>query len=288
MAVVLVTGCSSGFGLLTACELARRGDTVFASMRDLGKRAALDAAVAALGRGEDERVGVGVGSVEVLELDVIDDRSVAAAVAAVLDRAGRLDVVVNNAGVATGGAVEELPLAEVEAVFATNVFGPLRVTRAALPAMRAQGRGHIVNVTSLAAFVAPPFMGAYAASKHATDALGEALAVEVRPYGIAVTNVAPAAYHTPMVSGVDAVHEAIDDASPYADALRQVLSSHRRSMVGSGPAEEVAVAIADAIHADPPPGRVVVPAGQSFIVQARGATPPEQLRDLLASSYGLT
>lgn len=276
MTVALVTGCSSGFGLLTAVELARRGDTVFASMRDVARRGPLDDALAASG-----------ASAEVLALDVTDQASVEAAVGAVLAHAGHLDVVVNNAGVAAGGSVEELSFDELEAVFATNVLGPLRVTRAALPSMRARGRGHIVNVTSIAAFVAPPFMGAYAASKHAADALGEALAAEVAPFGIHVTNVAPAAYNTPMVGGVDAAAARAEDASPYADALATVLARHRASMLGSGPAEEVALAIADAVHADPPPARVVVPAGQSFIVEARGATPPEQLRALLRNSYGL-
>ena len=277
MAVVVVTGCSSGFGLGTARELARRGDTVFATMRDLGKRGELDDALDAAGV-----------TAEVVALDVTEPTSIERAIAEVLERAGRIDVLVNNAGIASGGAVEEQPIEEIESVFATNVFGPLRVTRAVLPAMRAQQGGHIVNVTSLAAFVAPPFLGAYAASKHATDAFGEALAGEVKPFGISVTNVAPAAYNTPMVGGVDAAAAAVDEASPYAPAFRTLLSRHRASMLGSGPSDEVAVAIADAIHADPPPARVVVPAAQSFIVEARGPMAPEQLRELLASSYGLS
>jgi NAD(P)-dependent dehydrogenase (short-subunit alcohol dehydrogenase family) len=279
MAVVLVTGCSSGFGLLTVCELARRGDRVFASMRDPARDGALRAALADLDEGAVE--------VEVVPLDVTDEVSVTRAVATVLDTAGRIDVVVNNAGIAAGSSVEETPVATLERVFDTNVFGSLRVTQAALPSMRAQGAGHIVNVTSIAAFVAAPFMGAYAASKHAIDALGESLASEVAPYGIHVTNVAPGAYETAMMGAVDTTLAEVDDASPYAARQRTMLTRHAATMREHADPTEVAVAIADAIHADPPPARVVVPASSGFIVQARGATPPEQLRQLLAQSYGV-
>lgn len=273
MAVVLVTGCSTGFGLLTACELARRGDVVFASMRDLSKRAALDEASS--------------GGVEVVALDVTDDASVTSAVAEVVGRTGRLDVLVNNAGIGAGGAVEETPIADLEALLATNVVGSVRVMRAVLPVMRAQRSGHVVNVTSVAAFVAPPFMGAYAATKHALDALGESLAVEVAPFGIHVTNVAPAAYETAMLATVEQVNDGLDDASPYATAMRSVLGRHAASMRARPAPDEVAVAIADAVHADVPPARVVVPESEEYIVAARGTTPPADLRALLASAYGL-
>jgi NAD(P)-dependent dehydrogenase (short-subunit alcohol dehydrogenase family) len=278
---ILVTGCSSGFGLLITVELARRGHRVFATMRDPeGRDDKLRAALAT-------ETGPAADRVEVLRLDVTDDATIADAVATVLERAGRLDVVVNNAGVAGGNAVEETSVEELAAVFETNVFGPLRVTQAALPAMRAQQAGHIVNVTSVAAFVAPPFMGAYAASKHATDALGEALAAEVAPFGIHVTNVAPGAYLTEMVGAVDDALASVDDASPYAERLRTMLGNHGEAMRRQANPAEVAVAVADAIDADPPPARVVVPASSAGVVTARGATPPEQLRSLLAASYGI-
>ena len=280
MSVVLVTGCSTGFGLLTTVELARRGDRVFATMRDLGKSDLLHAAL--------DDAGGGVAShVEILQLDVTDEASVAWAVAAAVDRAGRLDVVVNNAGIAAGSSVEETTADELAAVFETNVFGPARVLRAALPTMRAQGAGHIVNVTSLAAFVAPPFMGAYAASKHALDALGEAMAAEVSPFGIHVTNVAPGAYETPMISTVDTALDDITASSPYAERRRTMLLRHAETMRNEGDASPVATAIADAIHADPPPARIVVPAASAGVAGLRGTMAPEQLRSVLAASYGI-
>ena len=274
MTTVLVTGCSSGFGLLTTVELARRGDRVVATMRDLARGDALRRAL------EDAAV---TDAVELAVLDVSDEASVRRAV----DAAGPLDVVVNNAGVASGAPVEETTVDALASVFDTNVYGALRVIRAALPGMRAQGSGHIVNVTSLAAFVAPPFMGAYAASKHALDALGEALAAEVAPFGIHVTNVAPGAFETPMVGAVESELEAIDPSSPYAERRRTMLARHGELMREQGGAAEVARAIADAIHADPPPGRVVVPAASAGLAGLRGSMAPEQLRSMLAASYGI-
>lgn len=276
MSVVLITGCSSGFGLLTAVELATRGHSVFATMRDTSRSGPLLEAAA----------GAGV-ELEVLQLDVTDRASIDAAVASVIDRAGSLDVIVNNAGIAHGAPVEEIDLEEFGQVIETNVFGPLRVIQSALPAMRAAGRGHIVNVTSLAAFVSPPFLGVYAASKHAMDALGESLASEVSPFGIHVTNVAPAAYETPMIDTVSTIRGRVDATSPYEDRIKTLLDRHEDSMRANSDPGEVARAVADAIAADPPPARVVVPESSAFIVTARGATPPEDLRALVAQSYGI-
>ena len=274
MTTVLVTGCSSGFGLLTVVELARRGDRVVATMRDPSRAGALRTALDEAGVAE---------RVEVLPLDVTDETSVRAAV----DAAGALDAVVNNAGVPSGAPVEETTVDSLASVFETNVYGALRVIHAVLPGMRARGAGHIVNVTSLAAFVAPPFMGAYAASKHALDALGEALAAEVAPFGIHVTNVAPGAYETPMIGAVDAELDAIDPSSPYAERRRTMLLRHAELMRGQGGAHEVATAIADAVHAETPPARVIVPAASAGLAGLRGSMAPEQLRSMLAGSYGI-
>jgi NAD(P)-dependent dehydrogenase (short-subunit alcohol dehydrogenase family) len=280
MTVVLVTGCSTGFGLLTAVELARRGDRVFATMRDPARADRLRRAL-------DDAGGGAADNVEVVALDVKDDGSVRRAVAHALDAGGRLDAVVNNAGIASGSSVEETPVDTIASVFDTNVYGPVRVIQAALPAMRERGTGHIVNVTSLAAFVAPPFLGAYAASKHAMDALGEALAAEVAPFGIHVTNVAPGAYETPMIDVVDTEVAALDPSSPYLDRHRALLLRHAEMMRENDDASPVAVAIADAIHADPPPGRVVVPASSAATAGLRGSMAPEQLRSLISASYGI-
>jgi NAD(P)-dependent dehydrogenase (short-subunit alcohol dehydrogenase family) len=274
MTTVLITGCSSGFGLLTAVELARRGDRVFASMRDPSRADALRKALA----------DAGVDAT-IVQLDVLDDTSVADAVQSVVDGGG-LDVLVNNAGIGYVGPLEEMTTEQIGSMFGTNIGGMIRVTKAVLPHMRAAGKGHIVNVTSIAAFLSAPFMGAYSATKHAVDALGEALAGEVAPFGIHVTNVAPGAYNTPMVEGVaDALIAA--DGSAYEERFRVFIDRHAGMMRAADTPEDVAVAIADAIHAETPPARVVVPAASAGFVTARGTMPPEQLRDILRQTYGV-
>ena len=186
MTVVLITGCSSGIGLETALAFARRGDATYASMRDPERGERL--------RERAEAQGV---PVEVLELDVTDEASVERAVRAVERRHGAIDVLVNNAGIADSGPVETIAIERARAVIETNLWGPVRVARAALPAMRARGAGVIVNVSSAAGRVpAMPYNGFYAASKNALGALSESLAWELAPLGIRVACVEPGFFAT--------------------------------------------------------------------------------------------
>ena len=168
MAVVLITGSSTGFGKLAALEFARRGDTVFASMRTTSKGDALVAAAAA------EKL-----TVQVVELDVTKQALVDAAIGDVMAQAGRIDVLVNNAGLGIHGPIEECDDDEIQSVFETNVHGLIRVTRAVAPVMRAQGSGTIVNISSIAGKVSSPFGGIYSASKHAVEALSDSLYFEL-------------------------------------------------------------------------------------------------------------
>ena len=168
---VLITGCSSGFGMVTAAELARRGWRVFATMRNLEKRARLDEAVA----GAPDRV-------EVLRLDVNDQDSVDETVGHVLaETDGALGAAVHNAGVSGGGAFEDLSDEAVRAVMETNFFGVLRVTKAVLPAMRARRSGRVLIVSSAAAFRGTPGQSHYIASKWAVEGWAESVSMEVRP-----------------------------------------------------------------------------------------------------------
>ena len=167
MSVVLITGCNSGFGLHASLTFARQGHDVFATVRNLDRAAPLrDAAKA-----EDLELNV-------LRLDVRDAESVEGAIAEVVERTGRVDVCVNNAGLELRGPIEECSDDEVFVQFDTNVFGLLRVVRAVLPVMRAQRSGVIVNVGSLAGLVARPFGGLYSATKHAVEAISESLHFE--------------------------------------------------------------------------------------------------------------
>ena len=168
--VVLITGCSSGIGRATALAAAARGNRVYATARDP----------------ESLRELAGAGQIRTLALDVTDTGSIGRAVASVLGEAGRLDVLVNNAGYGQYGAVEEVTAEEWRREFDVNLFGAVEVTRAVLPAMRQARSGTIVNVSSVAGKIAIPFAAPYCASKHALEAVSDALRVEVAPFGIRV------------------------------------------------------------------------------------------------------
>jgi NAD(P)-dependent dehydrogenase (short-subunit alcohol dehydrogenase family) len=182
--VVIITGASTGFGRATAKRLAGAGMRVFGTSRQ-----APPTDSPAPARPEP-------GTVTLLRLDVRDDASVRDCVAAVIDRAGRIDALVNNAGFSLCGAIEENSIPEVENLFQTNYFGAVRMIRAVLPHMRARGTGRIVNVTSLAGLLSVPFHGHYSAAKFALEGLSEALRMEVARFGIHVSVVEPSDFRT--------------------------------------------------------------------------------------------
>ena len=170
--VVLITGASSGIGRATAELLAGRGHRVFGGVRGPATTRPL-------------------AGVELAPLDVRDQASVKACVEEVLSRAGRIDVLINNAGVNLVGAIEETSIAQAQALFDTNVIGVLRMIQAVLPGMRRQGAGQIVNISSILGFLPAPFMGVYASTKHAVEGLSESLDHEVRGFGIRVVLIEP-------------------------------------------------------------------------------------------------
>ena len=171
--VVVVTGVSSGIGRVAAEKFAKRGCQVFGTVRSIAK-------------------ATPIPGVELVEMDVRNEASVRHAIQAIVAKAARIDVLVNNAGMNLIGAAEETEMAEAASLFDTNVFGILRTTQAVLPHMRAQRSGRIVNVSSVLGFLPAPYMGLYSASKHAVEGLSETLDHEVRQFGIRVTLVQPA------------------------------------------------------------------------------------------------
>jgi NAD(P)-dependent dehydrogenase (short-subunit alcohol dehydrogenase family) len=191
MKSVLITGTSSGIGLATAVALGRAGHKVYATMRNPGRSAELARIV------EQEKLPVTTSV-----MDVDSDTSVTEAVRRIYDAGGRLDVLVNNAGVESVGTVEEVPLSEFRAIMETNYFGPLRCIKAVAPGMRAQGSGHIINVSSVAGRISPCPMAAYTASKWALEALSEALAQEMKAVNVRVSVVEPGIIATPMAQRV--------------------------------------------------------------------------------------
>jgi len=179
--VWFITGCSTGFGRSLAEAVLARGERVVATARDVARVADLEGA-------SDRLLS--------LALDVTDDAQIAAAVDAARERFGRVDVLVNNAGYGYQASIEEGEDAEIRAQFDANVFGLFALTRAVLPLMRAQGGGHVINITSVAGLVGFPGSGYYAASKHAVEGWSDALAAEVAPLGLHVTCVEPGPFRT--------------------------------------------------------------------------------------------
>jgi NADP-dependent 3-hydroxy acid dehydrogenase YdfG len=181
---ILITGTSSGFGRDTAETLFRAGHTVYASMRGpQGKNQEAAEALRKLG-------------IKTVELDVSDDASVEAGVKKVLAEAGKIDVLINNAGIGSAGVTEAFTAEQAKVVFDTNVIGLFRVTRAVLPAMREKRDGLIINIGSILGRVTFPFSGIYGASKFAVEALTDSLRYEVSQLGIEVVEVQPSAYPT--------------------------------------------------------------------------------------------
>ncbi len=185
---VLITGTSSGFGFLTAKALLDQGLTVMAAMREPGKSNA-HAALALQEHGTRT-----CGTLHLLSMDVADDNSVTTAVTTGLGVAGRIDVLVNNAGVGLGGFCEAVTTDQLRRLFEVNLFGVHRVTRAVLPAMRAVGKGLIINISSIMGRMVIPFAAVYTASKFALEGLSESWRYELGTFGIEVVIVEPGGF----------------------------------------------------------------------------------------------
>jgi NAD(P)-dependent dehydrogenase (short-subunit alcohol dehydrogenase family) len=261
MANVLITGCSSGFGLLSALEFARRGDTVFASMRTVSKAAALNEAAAAEGL-----------KVNVVSLDVTDDDSVRSAVAGVAAEAGTIDVLVNNAGIEMNGAIHLIADDEALWQLDTNVLGPLRTMRAVVPIMLQQGGGTIVNVSSVAGVAAVPYSGMYAASKHALEAMTEAMHYELSHKGIRFALIEPGQFTTEFASNSQMAAGMAADTDATERRLR--FRGAMGALLPAGPPPDpqlVANAIVDAAQAKAPKLRVPVGADAELVTAARSS-----------------
>ncbi len=183
---ILITGASTGFGRDTAETLASEGHTVFASMRDPS------------GKNSEHSTALNAKGIHTLELDVTNEQSVLKAVEHIKAQAGQIDVLINNAGVASAGVTEAFSTEQVAALFDVNVFGLHRVTRAVLPLMREQQSGLVINIGSILGRVTFPFFGMYGASKYAVEALTDSLRYELSQLGVDVALVQPSAYPTQM------------------------------------------------------------------------------------------
>ena len=251
---VLITGVSSGIGRETALLLASRGFRVFGTVR-----------------GEAPS---GLSGIEIVRLDVTDQASVQNAVKSVLAEAGRLDALVNNAGYALIGGIEETSLAEAQQQFDTNFFGVLRMTQAVLPAMRAQGSGRIVNVSSVLGFLPAPYTGIYAASKHAIEAYTETLDHEVRGFGVRALLVEPSFTKTELAGKGTAVTANID---AYARQKARVTGAFLRKIENGSDPRAVAEAIFAALTAPSP--KLRYPVGEGVMLRRLRRFVPDSFFD---------
>ena len=215
---VLITGGSSGIGKSIGLFLKSKGYTVYGSTRNASKYPDFM-------------------DFELLELEVRDATSIAAAVKRLIDKEGRIDLLINNAGVGITGAIEETPIKEIDNAFDVNFNGPIRMMQAVLPEMREQGSGLIINITSIAGYMGLPFRGIYSASKGALEIMTEALRMEVRAFGVEVVNLAPGDFATNIAAGRYHVPVKEDPIYPkYAESL-DLINAHVSS---AGDPEQVA------------------------------------------------
>ncbi len=284
--VILVTGSSSGFGRLTVETLARQGHQVYASMRDInGRNAEASDQIRELAERENLAINL-------VELDVTDDVSVDKAVSEVIERSGRVDVLVNNAGFGYMGPTETFTLDQIQQQFDTNFFGVARMNRAVLPYMRRQGSGLLMHVSSIAGRLTMPFMGIYSASKFAVESLAEAYRYELSSLGIDSVIVEPGAFPTSIFAkiGQPADHSRLVEYGDLAKIPQQMGAGFEEMFSGdtAPDPQEVADAIAKL---------VATPAGQrplrTLVGQdAQAATAlnqvAEQAQEVLMEMVGLS
>lgn len=230
-----ITGISRGLGKAMAQAALARGDTVIGTVRE----------------GSPD-LEPGNGALHVLPLDIADGAAIAPAIERAFDYTGRIDVLVNNAGYGLLGAIEEATDAEVQRLFDVNVFGPFRLIRAALPRMRQQGAGHIINVTSIAGRAPTASSGMYAATKAAVEGLSQSLSQEVAPFGLKVTAVAPGAFRTDFLT--DHSVRRSQSATAYDASVGRSVA-YLDNMAGKqlGDPARAAIAILEIVDAPEPP-----------------------------------
>ncbi|MCB8881883.1 SDR family NAD(P)-dependent oxidoreductase [Acidisoma cellulosilytica] len=237
MTTWLITGIGRGLGKAMAEAALARGDTVIGTVRE----------------GQPD-IAVGQGQLHILPLEITDATSVTETVTRAFALTGRIDVIVNNAGYGLLGAAEEASDAEVARLFAVNVFGPFQLIRAALPRLRAQGAGHIINVTSIAGRAPMASSALYAATKFAMEGLSAALAQEVAPFGLTVTAVAPGGFRTDFLSDHSIRRSKSDVADAYAPTVGKALA-YMDGMAGKqiGDPDRAAMAIIALVDSAAPP-----------------------------------
>jgi NAD(P)-dependent dehydrogenase (short-subunit alcohol dehydrogenase family) len=236
--IAVVTGSNSGFGLLTTLQLAKIGFKVIATMRDPDKRVELVS--------QAKKIGV-EQSIHVHSLEVTSEESISE-FSSFLTDIGRIDVLLNNAGYAAGGFAEEVSIEEFRAQFETNVFGVIRVTQLVLPYMRKQGKGKIINMSSISGRIGFPGLSPYVSSKHALEGYSESLRLEMKPFGIDVHLLEPGSYRTNIwTSGKKITSRSLDRHSPYYFYMKAINAEIEAGKDSLGDPREVVAIVSDLV-----------------------------------------
>ena len=269
--VALVTGASSGIGEDTAHKLRALGYIVYGAARRTDRLQALTA-----------------DGIRPLAMDVTDDASMSSGVNRILEETGRIDVLVNNAGYGSYGAIEDVPIDEARRQFEVNVFGLGRLTQLITPHMRTQGSGTIINISSMGGKLTTPLGGWYHATKYAVEALSDALRIELSPFGIDVVVVEPGGIRTEW-SSIAADHlEATAEGSAYADQIRAVAGGMRSESNSRrySPPEVIARTVGKIVTARHPRTRYAVGFMAKPLIAARRVLPDRAFDQLIGAAFG--
>ena len=264
--IVLITGGSSGFGKAIGEYLSERGYQVFGTSRNPEK--------------------ITNSSFPLLKMDVNDTISVESVISEIINKTEKIDVVINNAGVGITGPIEETPESEIKKAFDTNFHGPINVIKAVLPQMRKQGFGHILNVTSIAAYMGLPYRGIYSASKAALEITIEAMRMETLQFGIKMTNIAPGDFATNIAAGRYHAPELKD--SPYKKDYGNTLKLMNEHVDNGNDPLEMAKVVHKIIETENP--RVHYKVGsslQKFSIVLKRVLPDRVYERMLLKHYGL-
>jgi NAD(P)-dependent dehydrogenase (short-subunit alcohol dehydrogenase family) len=276
----LITGGTDGLGRAAAILFAERGYRVFAAGRNHERITAIDQVA------RERKV-----SLEAIELDVCDNGSVERGVAEVERRAGPVDILVNNAGIAIAAAMEEISLADLHKQFETNIFGVMRMTQRVLPEMRRRRRGRIINMSSISGKIAVPITGAYAASKHALEAISDALRLELYPFGIYVVLIEPGYIPTSMnrnAAELSSVYATNALKSPYAGVYQGFMQSWEKTRnAAKDRPEDCARVILRAAEETPPRARYAVTKRAKVGIVARRVLSDRAFDKTLKNQLGL-
>jgi NAD(P)-dependent dehydrogenase (short-subunit alcohol dehydrogenase family) len=273
--VAVVTGSSSGIGLATSIALARNGYLTYATMRNLAKRDSIQSIA------DKQHLRI-----RVVQLDVTDENSIKSAIQSILSEAGRIDLLVNNAGYVLTGAFEDIGINEIKALYETNVFGVIRVTQAVLPIMRKQGSGRIINISSGAGRIGYPGGSAYVSSKFALEGLSESMAYEIEQFGIRTVLVEPGFVRTKIGENMAISKKTQDPNSPYSQMMQMMSSNQERMLENGSDADLVASVVAEAATAKEPNFRYLAGKDVQQMMTAKKSRSDEEFQKMM--KQGLT